>query len=67
MKSKEDLTVMISNVENSAARFPRSMKTGLETSLLKKLGLDTTDFKNFQPVMNLKFYNFENNWKTGPS
>ena len=65
MKSfKEEFGVMIVNVANcsfSTARFPQSMKTGLLTSLLKKPGLDTTDFTNFRPITNLT------NRKTGPS
>ena len=57
MKSnKEKLEVMIVNMANrsfSAARFPQSMKTGLVTSLLKKPGLDSTNFKNFRSFTNL--------------
>ena len=47
---------MITNVDNSSFRtatFPQSMKKGQLTPLLKKPGLDTTDFKNFRPITNL--------------
>ena len=48
--------MMIANVANSilsASMFSQSMKTDLVTQLLKKPGLDTTDFKHFQPITNL--------------
>ena len=53
---KEELAVMITNVANSSfhtATFPQSMKKRQVTPLLKKPGLDTTDFKNFWPITNL--------------
>ena len=52
---KEELAVMITNVANSSFRtatFPQSMKKGQVTPLLKKPGLDTTDFKNFRLITN---------------
>ena len=33
--------------------FPASMKNGLVTPLIKKPGLDVSDFKNFRPITNL--------------
>ena len=53
---KEELAVMITDVANSSFRtvtFPQSMRKGQVTPLLKKPGLDTTDFKNFRPITNL--------------
>ena len=47
---------MITNVAISSFRtatFPQSMKKGQVTPLLKKPGLETTDFKNFRPITNL--------------
>ena len=53
---KEELAVMITNVANSSFRtatFLQSMKKEQVTTLLKKPGLDTTDFRNFQPITDL--------------
>ena len=47
---------MIINVANSSFRtatFQQSIKKSQLTPLLKKPGLDTTDFKNFRPITNL--------------
>ena len=47
---------MITNVDNSffrTATFPQFMKKGQVTPLLKKPGLDITDFKNVWPITNL--------------
>ena len=53
---KEEFSVMITNVANSSFRtatIPQFMKKGQVTPLLKKPGLDTTDFKHFRPITNL--------------
>ena len=54
---KEELAVIITDVAcNSSFRtatFPQSMNKGQVTPLLKKPGLDTTDFKNFRPITKL--------------
>ena len=53
---KAKLSVMIANIANicfSRGEFPSMMKSGLVSPLLKKPGLDPSDFKNFRPITNL--------------
>ena len=53
---KAELSVVIANLANlsfTSGCFPTMMKIGWVTPLLKKAGLDVTDFKNFRPITNL--------------
>lgn len=51
-----ELSSVITHLANRSfqtGRFPSLLKSGLVTPLLKKPGLDTSDFKNFRPITNL--------------
>ena len=50
------ISVPIAHIANQSfitGRFPQPLKCGLVTPLLKKPGLDSSDFKNFRPITNL--------------
>jgi len=52
----DELSVIIANLANrsfATGQFPASMKSGLVTPLIKKPGLDVSDYKNFRPITNL--------------
>jgi len=51
-----ELSSVIAHLANrsfATGKFPASMKNGLVTPLIKKPGLDVSDFKNFRPITNL--------------
>ena len=52
----DELSIMITHIANASfqvTQFPASLKVGQVTPLLKMLGHDTSDYKNFRPITNL--------------
>jgi hypothetical protein len=56
-KTLPNLLTHITNLSFSSGEFPASLKHAIITPVIKKVGLDSEDLRNFRPISNLTLVN----------